>query len=127
MDTVLAGLPQVLCCLDDILLAGVDRDEHLRNLSAVLDRLESSGFTLNKRKCKFAQSSVTYLGHIISKDGLSPTGSKLEAIRDAPQPDDVKSLRSFIGLVMYYSKCLLGHSTIFGPLNKLTRKGVRWR
>ena len=66
-------------------------------------------------------------GSRLSKDGLSPTGAKLEAIRDAPQPDDAKLLKSFVGLVMYYSKFLPCHSTVLAPLNELTRKGVRWR
>ena len=92
----------------------------------MFDRLSSSGFKLNKSKCYFNKSSVTYLAHRIDSEGLHPTEDKLCAIRDASVPQDAKALRSFLGLIMFYSKFLNNHSTVFSALNKLLCKDQPW-
>ena len=97
LDTVLAGIPKVICYLDDILVAGEDHADHLRTLSMVFKKLLDAGFRLNKTKCKFEQKSVVYLGHTIDHEGLHPTSEKLSAIMDAPPPKDESALRSFLG------------------------------
>jgi hypothetical protein len=127
LDSTLAGVPKVICYLDDILVAGVDEADHLRTLSLVFQRLLDAGFRLNKDKCKFQQTSVVYLGHRIDIEGLHPTDEKLSAILDAPAPKDVSALKSFLGLIMFYSRFLPNHSTVLGPLNRLLKKNVSWR
>ena len=127
MDKTLSGIPKVICYLDDILVAGTDDEDHLATLNQVLQRLESSGFKLKRSKCKFGQSSVTYLAHRIDAEGLHPTTEKLEAIKNAPAPTDVTQLKSFLGLIMFYSRFLEDHSTVLSPLNYLLKKDVSWR
>jgi hypothetical protein len=112
---------------DDILVAGIDEADHLRTLSLVFQRLLDAGFKLNKDKCKFQQTSVVYLGHRIDMEGLHPTDEKLSAILDAPAPKDESALKSFLGLIMFYSRFLPNHSTVLGPLNRLLKKDVSWR
>ena len=63
MDNLLSDIPKAVSRLDDILVAGIDEEDHLRTLSLVLERLLTAGFRLNKAKCKFLQKCVTYLGH----------------------------------------------------------------
>jgi len=127
MDTVLAGIPKVICILDDILCGGFDVQDQLNTLSVVLCRLQSAGFKLNKAKCKFLKSSVTYLGHVIDAEGLHPTDTKLKAIRDAPAPRNVVELRAYLGLLMFYSRFLPNHSSVLAPLNALLKSDVPWR
>jgi hypothetical protein len=127
MDTTLAGLPGVICYLDDILVGGVDKEDHLRNLSLVFERLLAAGFRLNQGKCTFEQSSVTYLAHVINAEGLHPTADKLQAISDAPHPEDVTQLKSFLGLIMFYARFLPFHAKVLAPLNNLQKKDVAWR
>ena len=127
LDTVLAGIPRVISYLDDILVAGVDEKDHLKNLDIVFKRLFEAGFRLNKDKCKFQKESCEYLGHRIDGTGLHPTDSKLRAILDAPAPKDISSLKSFLGLLMFYSRFLPNHSTVLAPLNRLLKKGVSWK
>ena len=115
MDSLLSDIPKAVCRLDDILVAGTDEEDHLRTLSLVLERLLSAGFRLNKNKCKFLQSSVVYVGHKIDGEGLHPTEDKLAAIRDAPRPKDVTALKSFLGLIMFYSRFMPHHSTVLAP------------
>ena len=67
-----------------------------------------------------------YLGHCISKDGLQPATSKVEAIIKAPSPQNITELRAFLGLINYYGKCLSHLSTTVAPLHKLLAKGTKW-
>ena len=58
MDTMLQGIPHVICYIDDILVTGVNDSEHLSSLAAVLERLERHGFRMKKEKCEFLQPAV---------------------------------------------------------------------
>lgn len=127
MDNLLSDIPKAVCRLDDILVAGTDHEDHLRTLSLVLERLLTAGFRLNKTKCKFLQPSVVYLGHKIDGEGLHPTEDKLTAIRDAPRPKDVTALKSFLGLLMFYSRFMPHHSTVLAPLHSLLKKDTPWK
>ena len=127
MDNLLSDIPKAVSRLDDILVAGTDQEDHLHTLSLVLDRLLNAGFRLNKAKCKFLQPSVVYLGHKIDGEGLHPTEDKLKAIRDAPRPKDVAALKSFLGLIMFYSRFMPHHSTVLAPLHSLLKKNAPWK
>ena len=126
MDTVLQGLPRVICYLDDILVTGSTEEEHLQNLEKVLQRLQQYNIRANKAKCAFMCDAVEYLGHRIDATGLHTTTSKVEAISQAPQPKNVQELQSFLGLLHYYGKFLPSLSTLLQPLNNLLRTGHKW-
>ena len=125
MDNLLSDIPKAVSRLDDILVAGIDEEDHLRTLSLVLERLLRPN--ANFYKCKFLQKCVTYLGHKIDGEGLHPTDDKLAAIRDAPRPKDVTALKSFLGLIMFYSRFMPHHSTILAPLHNLLKKDTPWK
>ena len=117
----------VVCRVDDILVSGKTDKEHLRNLSEVLKRLESAGLRLKLAKCNFMQPSVEYLGYRVDANGLSAIDEKVEAIRDATAPENQQQLRSFLGMINYYSKFISNYSTITHPLNELLHDGVKWQ
>ena len=96
MDTILQGMDGVICYLDDILISGKSEAEHLTNLKRVLQKLKEHGVRIKKDKCAFMKMSVQYLGHLIDADGIHATDAKLKAIVDAPPPQDVSELRSFL-------------------------------
>ena len=126
METLLHGIPHCSVYLDDILITGNSEQEHLRNLDAVLERLEEAGMRLKKNKCKFMIPEVEYLGHKISRKGLQPTEDKVRAIANAPPPTNVSQLKSFLGLVNYYGKFLPNLSTMLAPLYALLQKTTAW-
>ena len=126
MDTILQGLPQVICYLDDILVTGSTPQEHLQNLAVVLERLSQHGIRLKEKKCSFMQESVDYLGHHIDAQGVRTSPSKVEAITKAPAPNNVTELRSFLGMVNYYGKFLHNLSTQLNPLHALLKHGTKW-
>ena len=126
MDTILQGIPHVICYIDDILITGKDDADHLKNLEAVLQRLQQHGLRLKLPKCYFMKLTVDYLGHLIDAEGLHATSEKLKAIVKAPTPKNVTELRSFLGLVNYYGKFLPNLSTFLHPLNNLLHHDCKW-
>ena len=126
MDSLMQGLHHVCAYLDDILVTGSTEEEHLKNLDAVLERLEKAGIKLKLSKCTFLQEKVEYLGHQISADGLQPTKEKVRAVKEAPVPSDVTQLKSFLGLLNYYAKFLPNLSNVLAPLHSLLKKPHKW-
>ncbi|XP_026316320.1 uncharacterized protein K02A2.6-like [Hyposmocoma kahamanoa] len=126
MECVLAGMEGVTCLLDDILVTGKNKHEHVERLHAVLHRLESAGLTLQREKCEFFKNEVHYLGYIINSKGLKKSPEKVHAILKAPEPQNVSQLQSFLGLVNYYRNFVANASSILSPLYNLLKKGTRW-
>ena len=120
-------MPKVLCYLDDILITGTNKEDHLRNLEKVLSRLQEYGIRVNAAKCVFLQNSVEYLGHVIDAEGLHRSPKKVKAIQEAPTPQNQQELRSFLGLLHYYGKFIPNLAIILHPLNELLKKGSSWR
>ena len=115
MEGLFQDLPDVIVYLDDVLVTGPNKEEHLKNLDKVMDRLKSAGVTLKQPKCIFLAPSVEYLGHIIDKDGLHPAPEKVRAIQDAPEPHNLSELKSFLGLINYYSKFMSNLAMFLSP------------
>ena len=122
MENVLKNLKGVSVYLDDVLVAEVNEEDHLKNLDQVLTRLETTGFTLKKSKCAFALPSVQYLGHVIDAQGLHPSLQKIKAIANAPKPKNISELKSFIGLINYYNKFMPNLSFLLAPLYRSLKK-----
>ena len=127
MENLLQGIPHVAVYLDDVLITGSNDDEHLKTLNLVLSKLESAGLRLKRDKCEFMAPSVIYLGHKIDKYGLHPTEEKVRAIHNAPEPTNVSELKSFLGLLTYYSKFLRNLTETLAPLYALLQKGVPFK
>ena len=82
---------------DDIIVWGATREEHDARLRSVLTRIRASGLKLNRRKCIFAATSLTFLGHTLSPEGVQPDPSKVEAIIQMPLPESKSDLQRFHG------------------------------
>ena len=126
METLLQGIPHVSIYLDDILITGTSDDKHLKTLDQVRTRLEAAGLHLKQNKCAFLLPAIKYLGHKISAEGLQPTEEKGRAIKEALPPSNISQLRSFLGLVNYYSKFLPNLANTLAPLYSLLQKTKQW-
>ena len=127
MDVILQGIPQVCCYIDDILVTDKDDALHLQHLQEVLTRLEKFGLRLKRSKCEFMEDSVEYLVYKIDAHGVHMVPSKVEAIVDAPTPENPQQLRSFLGLVNYYGTFISNLASLVNPLNKLLHKDATWQ
>ena len=127
MDTILQGIPNTICYLDDILVTGNSAETHLKSLTEVLQRLRQHGLRVRPSKCAFMQESVEYLGHKIDSRGVHTTTSKVDAIQEAPVPRNTQQLRSFLGLLHYYGKFIPNLSRLLHPLNRLLQASTEWK
>ena len=112
-------LKECLVFLDDILIFSTTFEEHLQRLEAVFQRLDQHHLRLKPSKCEFFQSTVKYLGHIISEKGIQPDPEKIAAVMTWPTPKNVKELRQFLGFTGYYRRFVKNYAQIVQPLNAL--------
>ena len=76
----------------------------------------------NKNKIKFRVTDVPYMGHLLTSDGLAPDPLKISAVKDIPEPKNVKELQRFLGFINYLSRFSPHLSEICEPLSRLTDK-----
>lgn len=117
----------VLVYLDDIMIYSKSLPEHLDHLKSVLRVLRRHKLYAASAKCRFCQTRLLWLGHILSGDGIAVDQSKVQVVKDWPVPQDLKQLMSFLGTAGYYRRFMANYSTIAAPLTELTRKGVAFR
>src|SRR3954469_17860946 len=112
----------VIVYIDDILIfskTDAEHHEHIRQVLAILRQHKLYGKT---SKCEFFKPSVSYLGHIISDQGIATDPEKIEAIQAWPVPTSLKELQSFLGICNYYRRFVPHYSSIAASLTQLTHK-----
>ena len=116
MDTVCQGLDFTFVYIDDILVASEDEDTHLAHLHQLFQRLKDYGLVVNVSKCKFGVKSLDFLGHHINCDGIVPLPDKVSVITEYPQPETVKALQEFVGMVNFYHRFIPAAAQLMSPL-----------
>lgn len=113
----------VLVFFDDILVFSNTWDEHLLHLKEVLQILKDNKLFAKRSKCQFGQTKISYLGHIISAEGVATDPEKIDSMLTWPRPKTLKQLRGFLGLTGYYRRFVQGYGQISQPLTALLKKG----
>jgi len=126
MHQVLEGANFLKCYIDDVLVHSKRFLQHLAHLEELFKRLHEVNMKIHPKKCEFAVTSVVYLGHRILPNGIMAHWAKIVAILEMPNPTDVHTLKSFIGLCNYYRIYVQDFSTIAHPLYALLKKDVAW-
>ena len=111
----------VHCLLSEVIVFSKTPEEHLERLEAVFQKLSAAGLKLKPSKCTFFQTEITYLGHLITSDGVATDPKKVEAVLKWPRPKTVYDVRSFLGFVGYYRRFKKGFSALSRPLYDVTK------
>jgi len=117
----------VLVFFYDILIYSSSWADHLRHIRVVMEVLRLHRLFVKRSKCSFGVNSVSYLGHIISAEGVTMDPAKVQAIHDWPIPRSPRAVRGFLGLAGYYRKFVHNYGAIAAPLTALLKKeGFTW-
>lgn len=124
MTSLLREVPNTECSMDDILIHAKTIKELRKITSRVISVLEMAGLKLNAEKCEFEKTSIKFLGHILTQEGLKSDPEKIKAIKDLKTPENKKELQ--LGMVTYLNKFIPNMSELTEPLRQLLHKNVTW-
>lgn len=113
--------------IDDLLIYSETPEEHVKHVAAVLDMLHECGLRAHPGKSIFGAESIEYLGHNLSRYGMTPHEAKVAAIKSLPAPTNVSELRTQLGMLSYYRCYVPNFSAIAAPLNMLLQKNFKWQ
>ena len=116
----------VIVFIDNILVYSKSQKEYEEHLRMVLQILRDRKLYAKSKMCEFWLNQVVFLGHVISKDGITMDPNKIKAIVNWAVPTNVSEIRSFLGLGGYYRRFVEGFSRIATPLTRLTRKNAKF-
>lgn len=108
--------------LDDIIIYSATFEQHLDHLHQVFNVLRQACLKIKLRKCFFCFPNITFLGHIVGRNGIAVDPKKIEKVKDFPIPTNLKELRSALGLFSYYRKFIKDFSKIARPMLVLLKK-----
>lgn len=132
IETALKSILHTDCLayIDDIVVYSKNFKEHLEKLRRVLQKLREKNLKLKPSKCNLMKTSITYLGHLISKEGVQKDPEKVSKIKEWPIPTNVRDVRRYLGFCSYFRKFIRDFAKISSPLSKLlqgysNKKGKR--
>ena len=120
VNTVFHGMlgKSVHIYMDDLLICTDTIEEHISILKEVLIRLRLAGLKVKLAKCDFLKKKITYLGHIISSEGVQVNPQKIEAVENFPIPKTKKNIKQFLGLAGFFRRFVRGFSIKAAPLTE---------
>ncbi|KAI2665369.1 Transposon Tf2-9 polyprotein [Labeo rohita] len=114
----------VIVYIDDILVYSNTYDEHITHVRAVLQRLISHQLYAKEEKCEFHLDKISFLGYVISPEGVSMDEQKVNAVLNWPRPKTLKELQRFLGFSNFYRRFIRHFSTVAAPLTAMVKKGT---
>ncbi|GKV11337.1 hypothetical protein SLEP1_g22601 [Rubroshorea leprosula] len=116
----------VVVFINDILIYSSSHAFHEKHLRTVLKTLRSERLCAKFKKCEFWLDSVAFLGHVVTKDGISIDPQKIKAVVDWKRLNSVAEVHSFLGLVGYYHRFVVDFSRIALPMTCPIRKDAKF-
>ena len=128
MEDVLRGLQweECLIYMDDIIVPAATVEQSLERLEHILKRFREANLKLKPKKCNLFQTSIKFLGHVVSEEGVQTDPEKIEAVKDWRVPRSAKEVKSFLGLASYYRRFIKGFAAIARPLHQISNKGSKF-
>jgi predicted aspartyl protease len=109
--------------IDDLNCFSKTHEDHLVDLEKLFNCVRVANLKLNISKCFFFKQNLSFLGYIITTDGLETDPAKIEKVKNFPTPTTVTQIKSFIGIASYYRRFIKNFAAIARPLHNLTKKG----
>ncbi len=122
MEYIFKGFHNKVIYLDDVLIGSGTWEDHMEHLSQALKRMKRHNLKIGLRRCKFAETSVEYLGYTISAGNITPGEEKTAAVKNFAPPQTVNEIRRFTGLCNYFRQFIHGYAGLTGKLTVLTQK-----
>ena len=126
MQQVLSGIKGCKNISDDIIIYGRTADEHDTALRQVFEVAKQRNLRFKYEKWQFDQIELEFFGYVFSKSGISPSPSKVTAVKESSLPKSAFEIRSFLGMLQYCGRFIPNLATLAAPLRKLIKKGVKW-
>ena len=126
MDSLFKGLTFASAYMDDIIVFSRTREEHVQHLRRTLQILREAGFRIKPSKCQWFKTTVNYVGHQISAEGVRAIPESAAVVLKYGKPTNVRDIRRFLGFVTYYSEYINKLAEIAEPLNRLVRKKTQF-
>ncbi|KAI2665857.1 Transposon Tf2-6 polyprotein [Labeo rohita] len=114
----------VIVYIDDILIYSSTLTDHIQHVRSVLQRLIAHQLYAKEEKCEFHQDKVSFLGYIISSEGVAIDERKVNAILNWPRPATLRELQRFLGFTNFYRRFIRHFSTVAVPLTAMIKKGT---
>ena len=112
--------------IDDIIVYGKSAEKHDENLQNTFQVIKESGLKRNKEKCEIKGNKITYFGHVLSAEGVSPDPEKVKAITELQAPTNVPELRRLIGMINYLGRFIPNLATVMHPMTDLLKSDTAW-
>ena len=122
MDAILEQCPGVIGIHDDMVIFGVDQQDHDANLINLLNICQKEGLVLNSKKLELRRERVTFFGAEYSAQGMHPDPKKVQGITEMTVPTDKQQLQSFLGMVNYMGTFIPNLSHHTEPLWAMLKK-----
>ncbi len=128
MNFVLSGLIMKICFvyMDDTIVFSRKHEQHLKDVEQVLVRFRQANLTVNLKKSTFAATTLEYLGHIISSDGIRKNPAKVRALVEMPPPRDKEGVKRLQGFFSWVITFVPNFSSIFEPISRVAKKDARF-
>ena len=117
---------ELLAFFDDVLVFSPTFEKHCSSLDRTLSLIEQAGLKVKPAKCHILPTSIPFVGHMLSSQGVSADPEKVSVVRTWPPPTNLSELRAFVGKVGYYRKFIPNFASVASPLFKLEEKGKKF-
>ncbi|PKU62093.1 putative mitochondrial protein [Dendrobium catenatum] len=118
---------KVECYIDELVVKSLGRNDHLKDLRIVFERIRKFDLKMNPLKCAFGVSSGKFLGYVVRHRGIEIDPNKIKAITEMPPPRNLRQLRSLQGHLAFIRKFISNLSGRCQPFSKLMKKDVRFK
>ena len=129
----LKGVPGTSSIHDNIIVYGVDYDDHANNLKACLKRCEERNITLKLSKSSFCMTEIEWFGRVFTAHGVTADPKKIKAIIEAGRPENIEDVRSLLQACQYNAKFIFdsdetseSYEEVTQPLRELLRKDAKF-